>query len=150
YWVLRFRDGRKWGFTYNIPRLIWYEDNNNNRVTVERIGAGYGFVGKVTGPTGRYLKFDYVGDTVSQVSDNMGRTVSYAYDGVDPYRLISVTDAEGEISNYSWDPIINRIVQIEDSNMVATLLNTYDMDGRVESQTLADTSTFLFSYSTDI
>ena len=91
----------------NETRLTWSSTNI--------FGAGYGNLLRVTSPNGRWIEFTYDSATpvnhVTQIRDNIGRTVTYAYDG--SYRLHTVTDAENNVTTYTWDSA-NRIASIED------------------------------------
>ena len=140
--TLYFRDGRKWGFPAHTSRVLWMEDRNGNRTTFTRTG---GYVTRVTGPTGRYLDVAYTGgNLISQVQDQAGRTVSYAYSG---NRLSTVTDPNGGVRTYTWDTVNNRITSIQDARSHTILTLTYDGNGRVATETLADSSTFSFAYT---
>jgi hypothetical protein len=84
-----------------------------------------------------------------------GEDVSYVYDGSG--RLRTVTDANQCITTDTWDACptpsaesCTRILSIEDPRNLNYLTNTYDGNGRVDTQTLADgTSTYGFSYTLD-
>jgi len=55
----------------------------------------------VTSPNGRWIDFTYEPGTprVSQVQDNLGRTVTYGYDANG--NLTSVTDPEQHVTRYT-------------------------------------------------
>src|SRR5207245_2785677 len=59
----------------------------------------------------------------------------------------TVTDPENNVTTYSWDAS-NRIATIRDGRNIVYLTNTYDANGRVSSQTLADPgATYSFNYT---
>ena len=141
--VLYFRDGRKWAFSHSGARLIWTEDRNGNRTTLTRSGT---YVSRITSPSGRYIDFAYnaVG-LVDSATDQTGRKVRYGYDG---NRLSTITDPNNAVRTYIWDTTANRLTQIKDANNSIVLTNVYDAgSGRVIKQTLADSSTFFYSYT---
>lgn len=143
--TLYFRDGRRWGFSVYNARLLWTEDRNGNRVTLTRNGSS-GYVSQILGPTGRYINLAYNGSgQVSQATDHTGRTVIYGYDA--GQRLTSVTDPNGGIRTYTWDTTNNRITAVKDQKTTTLITNTYDGNGRVATQTLADSSTYSFIYT---
>src|ERR1022692_405725 len=76
--------------------------------------------------------------------DNAGRTTSYTYDSQS--RLASATDADGYTEQYSYDPTTNNISVVTDKRGNMAIQNTYDANGRVSQQQLADGSIWKFSY----
>ncbi len=150
-WVVYFRDGRRWalwgGAMHAIQSISWTEDRNGNRVTVTRPEASAPAT-QITGPTGRFIQISYMytGGPITQISDNIGRTVTYSYDGSNTM-LQSVTDPLGHTANFTWDTTNLRITSIADKDGNTTVTNSYDGNGRVSGQTLADSSTFGFAYT---
>jgi len=146
-WAIYFRDGRRWGFDYHNPKLAWVQDRNGNLISLTR-PTPTSYANKIIGPSGRFINITYNGNGhIGQVTDNLNRTVTYAYDNVDPHRLLSVTDPEGGVRAFTWDSGVNRIVSVKDKNNNNAVTNTYDGNGRVSQQTLADSSTFGFAYT---
>jgi YD repeat-containing protein len=101
----------------------------------------------VTSPHGRWLEFTYDGsDRITEVTDNLGRTVTYTYDANG--NLETVTDPEDQVTTYTYDTS-HRMLTITDGRDITYLTNTY-VNGRVESQTLADPqATYEIAYTTD-
>jgi RHS repeat-associated protein len=148
--VLTLRDGRVLRFTLTagMYRLGSVQDRNGNTVSIARDGAS-GVVTSVTGPNGRALTFaSFVGTRgtplISRVTDSLNRQLNYAYDSQD--RLIQMTDADGGAWKYGWDSK-SRLVSVADPEGNLQVTNTYDDSDRVTGQTLADGSTFGFSYA---
>ena len=100
---------------------------------------------KVTAyPSGRWIEFTIVSDQITQETDNSGRTVVYAYDGTG--RLQTVTDPNGGVTTYTYDAFQRRET-LKDARQIVFLTNEYDANGRVQKQTQADTTTYLFTYT---
>lgn len=143
-WDLRLKDGTVFVFPQFDP-LQSIRDRYGNQLTISRSSGTSGNVTQITSSSGRWLQFTYgSGNRVSQITDNSGKSVSYTYDGSN--RLWKVTDANGEITEYTYDSS-DRMLTIEDGRGIVFLTNTYDGNGRVTTQTLADTSTWEFDYT---
>ena len=141
--VLTFKDQTVWTFDGN-GRLVSQRDRNGNTVTISRDGQGR--VTTLTEPAGLQFTFSYSGTglQVSQVSDPIGRTVRYSYDGAG--RLVSVTDPLGGITSYTYDAS-HRLLTITDPRGITFLRNEYDSAGRVSRQTQADGGVWSFAYT---
>jgi RHS repeat-associated protein len=147
HFVLFFRDGSQWGFSKLDARLLWVEDRNGNRTTIER-SSGPGYASRIISPNGRWLNLSYNADgRISQITDNIGRTYTYTYDA--DQRLTEVTDTQGKKRIYTWDTTNNRILSVKDPNGNTKMVNVYDAAGRVTEQTLADGSKFKIAYTLD-
>jgi YD repeat-containing protein len=117
-------------------------DRYGNSLTLTRDSAS-GTLTKVTTQNGRFVSFTYDGNArVLQTQDNLGRTTSYAYD--EGGRLIRVTDPSGAATTYTYDAN-DQMLTIIDSRSNVVLTNQYDSEGRIVFQTLADSSTFASS-----
>nr|WKF59728.1 tRNA(Glu)-specific nuclease WapA [Paraburkholderia busanensis] len=152
--TLTLRDGRVRQFTmvagaYRLTRL---QDRNGNAVVIAR-DSTTGSVTAITSPNGRALKVSSITGSrgtplVSRVTDPLKREIAYEYDGQD--RLVRVTDAGGGVWRYGWDAQ-SRLVTLTDPLGNVRVTNTYgnagDLKDRVVAQTLADDSTFAFSYT---
>jgi YD repeat-containing protein len=124
---------------------VGIQDRHGNRVTVTRPDANRGRVLRLTSPSGRWVEFTYglPGNTymVTQIQDNLGRTVSYTYDASN--RLIAVTDAGGGVMEYTYDAF-DRMLTVKDARGIVYLTNEYDSPGpggRISRQTHADGTT---------
>lgn len=146
--ILRFRDGRRYGFTYYAAKLKWMEDRNGNRITIVRDGSGR--VTSLISPNGRWIEFEYTAATcttcITKATDNAGRVVSYTYDASG--RLTQVTNPEGGITEYAYDAS-HRITTVKDPRGNFKVTNEYDANGRVSKQTYADNTANLFAYTLD-
>ena len=83
---------------------------------------------------------------ITQVKDNLGRTVSYTYDANG--NLSTVTDPANNVTTCTYDSS-HRMLTIKDGRNIVYLTNEYT-NGRVTKQTQADSSVFFqASYTTD-
>ena len=159
-WDLTLKDGTVYVFGHEAP-LQAIRDRHGNTVrftwsTTNLFGAGTGNLLRVTSPNGRWIAFTYAPGTtrVSQIQDNLGRTVSYGYDANG--NLTSVTDPEQHVTSYTYDAG-NRLVTVKTRNQQGSaevlVTNTYDTTpasptlGWVTRQTHADGGVFSFAYS---
>lgn len=133
----------------NYYRLKSITDRNGNTTTLTYSGAN---LMQVTDPVGRTLTFSYASPTcakcVSQVvagksGDPLQRITSYTYDG--SKHLIKVIDQLGKDYQYVYSG--NNLSQVIDrrGNTIKTL--TYDTNGRVATQTFADGGTIRYNYT---
>ncbi len=104
-----------------------------------------GFLSQVTDGLGRTLTFSYdVSGNVTMVSDGT-RSVSYAYTGS---LLTGVTDAAGHTRTYAYGPgpIQGLLIGVTEPLGNSPLTQAYDSSGRVTSQTdaLGNTSTYAY------
>jgi len=159
--VVNLTDGTQYNFGYYHPALTGITDRYGNTTTITRFGTGQAAseIQQVTSPNGRWLSFTYgtcvTGQNpqvcVTQVTDNIGRTVSYGYDGQG--RLTSVTDPAGNATTYGWATCsgsnagCTQITSITDPRHITYLQVQYDSNGRVSLQTQADSSTYAFAYT---
>jgi RHS repeat-associated protein len=148
-WSLRRKDGMIYRFSsmtaYSQLLLMELEDRNGNRATLVRDSLGR--LQNVLSPSGKFLQFTYdANNRITQVSDNAGRTVTYVYDGSG--RLWKVTHPGSEITEYTYDTS-HRMLTIKDPKNITYLTNTYDANGRVATQTQADSTTYQFAYTLD-
>jgi RHS repeat-associated protein len=160
--IVTFRDGRRWAFSPFSARLIWIEDRAGNRMTFARPNVN-AYISRVTAPSGRYVDIAYnPGGLIASATDNLGRQFTYTYYAA-TNNLQTVTDPNGTTRQYLWDSA-NRLTQITNPNGNISVTNTYESitwmggcggtglipmtlnTGRVQSQTLADGSTFGYSY----
>ena len=81
---------------------------------------------KITTPNGRYLTFTYdMANHITQVTNILGRTITYTYDA--SHRLLMLKEPGGNTH----------------------VTNTYNVNGRVATQTQADSTTYQFAYTLD-
>jgi RHS repeat-associated protein len=166
-WNLTLRNGTVYAFG-NGTGLKSVRDRHGNQVTLTRDGSNR--ITRITSPNGRWLAFTY-GDatypnSITQVTDNLGRTITYTYchstdvclsnggtGGALAGRLWKVVDANGGLTQYSYDPTSGGLAKIRDpKGSVATpqydlVTTTYDANGRVSQQTEVDGSLWTFSYT---
>ena len=92
--------------------------------------------GQITAIEGRYgakLTLKYADGHISQVSDVMGNTVAFTYNGE---RLISAVNSNGNQMSFTYDEY-GDLVEISDFAGEKYLSNDYDIFGRVVAQTTA-------------
>ncbi len=159
------KDGTTLAFG-NPAFLTKMTDRYGNSVTINRIEdtsvtAGGGQIQTVTTSSGRWLKFTYgvcvvastPSDCVTQVEDNSGRTVSYAYDANG--RLTKVTDPGGGTTTYTWAPCsssitCSEILSVTDPDGNTFVTNSYDpTSGLLTGQTQADGGSWSYHYTTN-
>lgn len=146
-WVLTKRDGTEWFFPSFAP-LKEIKDVNGNKVVITRRdqNGNDGPITRITSPNGRWIEFTlHSSGRIIEAIDNGGRKFTYVYDP-SFQRLEKVIDPKGFERRYTWTAS-NRIEAIFDPNNNRFVHNTYYDDGRVQQQTLADSSTFTFVYT---
>jgi RHS repeat-associated protein len=155
-WTITMRDGTVYTFTYN-GNLQAIADRFGNAITLSREYVIYpvGYlrpwgekVLRIMGPSGwRWLDLTYDAQgRIIQAVDHQGRAVDYTYDGSG--RLIKVTDPAGGLTEYTYDAS-HRMLTLKDARAITFLTNAYDANGRVQTQTQADSTTFQFAYTLD-
>jgi RHS repeat-associated protein len=145
------KDGTVLQFATSAPyQLSSIKDRYGNVVTITTsvVNAEVATappVTQVTSPNGRYIQFFYDSyNRITNAVDNAGRTTSYTYNAQN--QLISATDADGNTESYTYDPTTNNMSVITDKRGNKATQNTYDANGRVSQQQLADGSIWKFSY----
>lgn len=142
---LRFKDGATWTFgdavVAGFGLLIEQADRVGNRTTIERTSSGA--INRIVDAAGRVTSVTYTGPWISQLTDPIGRTVQYSYDGYG--RVTTVTDPDGGITTYTYDSV-GRILTITDARGIQFIQNIYGPSGRVLRQIQADGSEWRFRY----
>lgn len=149
-WELKLRDGTIYTFpdseAATIPRAaaaLTMRDRFGNMLILSR-DSNHNLT-QITTPNGRYVQFTYdTGNRITLARDNIGRTVSYTYDASG--RLWKVTDVNGGVTEFTYDTS-NRMTKVKDPKLITYLTNTYDTNGRVTKQTLADSTFYQFAYT---
>ena len=153
-WDITRADGTVYQFTAignPGPWLIAIRDRIGNQLTLSRSYPGTSAaVTRVTSPNGRWVDFTYITVNmnllISQIRDNLGRTVSYSYYPGN-FLLKTVTDAAGGVTEYTWAS--GRIATVRDPRNIVYLTNEYNAQGRVTKQTQADGTFYQFAYTVD-
>ncbi len=155
-WDLTMKDGTVLHFGDSAP-LQSITDRFGNRISITRNGAGN--ITEISSTSGRWVSFTYNGDSpphVSQIQDNSGRVVKYAYttataNGQVLTQLHTATTfadpvnrPNGETTTYNWqDPNTpTGITSIVDPRNITFITDKYDSSGRVQTQTLANGGVF--------
>ena len=128
-------------YTLTTAHGIEYTFNTDGDIATIEFPAGptatytytSGKLSSVTNGMGRTMSFTYTGDKLTSISDGNGRSVSFAYDADD--NLETVTDAEGEDTDYEYD-VPGRMIKIfKPENPTSPIMtNTFDTLGRVKEQ----------------
>jgi RHS repeat-associated protein len=143
-WDLTLRDGTVYVFG-DVAPLQAIRDRFGNEITVEHANGQFGNVRRVVSQNGRSITFSYDGSNrITQARDNIGRTVGYQYDASG--RVWKVTNPAGGVTEYTYDTS-HRMLTIKDARNIVYLTNTYDANGRVTTQTQADSTTWEFDYT---
>jgi hypothetical protein len=153
-WDIRLLDGTVYQFTATGdpgPWLIGIRDRVGNQLTISRTWPGSTVpITRITSPNGRWVEFTYITVNtvvlISQIRDNLGRSVSYTYHP-SSFLLKTVTDAAGGVTEYTWTS--GRIVTIKDPRNIVFLTNEYDAQGRVTRQIQADGTFYRLAYAVD-
>ncbi|NPC70708.1 type IV secretion protein Rhs [Corallococcus exiguus] len=146
-WDLIFRDGSRWTFNH-AHRLARLADRFGNAVIITRESGNSGPIVRLDGSSGRWVEFT-IGTSANndglatQAKDHTGRTVTYTYDTQG--RLTQVTDATGKSRQYTYNTS-NYMETVVDEENRLVVENEYGAMGRVSKQTLADGSTYEFTY----
>jgi RHS repeat-associated protein len=131
-------------FTNGAGVLYAIADSSGNTVMMTING---GLVSQITSPNGRYIQLAYdSSNRIKLATDNLGRTVSYTYDTSG--RLYQVTDQNGQVESYYYDSS-NRMTSWVDKRGNSAIVNTYDANSRVLTQTLPDGALWQFAYTTN-
>ncbi|HEX8067899.1 MAG TPA: RHS repeat-associated core domain-containing protein [Thermoleophilaceae bacterium] len=145
-WDLRLRDGTVYVFG-DLEPLRAIRDRFGNTLTITRDAGQTGNVTQVTTPHGRWIKFTYDGaNRVTEARDNGGHRTAYSYDAAG--RLSTATDAGGGTTSYTYDGA-NQMLSVRDPRNITYLQNTYDSNGRVAEQRMADGGVYTFAYTLD-
>jgi RHS repeat-associated protein len=154
-WNLTLLDGTVYVFGENAP-LQAIRDKFGNTITIAHAAGQTGNVTQVTSPHGRWIAFTYGEDAncatcISHITDNIGRTVHYAYDTSG--NLWKVTDPLGHVTEYTYDSNHNMLT-VKNRNGVVYVTNEYTTAadaptpiGWVKIQTHADTGVYHFAYT---
>jgi RHS repeat-associated protein len=154
-WTITLRDGTVYAFTFNGD-LKSITDRFGNAITLSRemiVVPGHPFpqpwgkIQRITSPGGQWIDVTYdSAGRIVQATDHGGRAVGYSYDATG--RLVRVVDAAGGVTEYTYDGS-HRLLTIKDARGIVFLTNTYDGNGRVQTQTQADSTTYQFAYTLD-
>lgn len=124
-------------------RLSSLVDRNGNVTTLTYTGS---LLARVTDAVGRSVSFEYEGSfdgaRVTRVTDPAGRVWRYAYGS---FGMDSVTDPLGNVVRYTYDTFDLASVTDGRGNVVKRL--TYDGNGRVLTQQFADGAVERYDYA---
>ena len=123
--------------------LSQIQDRNQNAVSMTRDSAH--LITRIEDPsTHKGIDLAYDGNQhVTQVTGLAGQTIHYTYDVQG--RLISITDPAGHSVSFTYDAN-GQILTSTDARGNQVAQNTYNNDGRVTDQVMADGSTMHLEY----
>lgn len=100
----------------------------------------------VTNSLGRTLTLTYTSDLLTQVADNAGRSVTYAYDAAG--NLAGFTDPLGHATTYAY-ALPGQLTQVfyPSQPTLPFVANTYDSLGRVKTQANANGATWQYFFA---
>lgn len=154
--ILTLRNGSQLQFDDTQGFLTFIRDRFGNSVT---LAYSAGLLSQVTSPSGRYIAFTYNSNNdVASATDSAGRTWTYTYatttssSGTTANLLTQVTYPDGTTEKYTYqtDPSQSdwsKLLAITDRNGTTVVTNQYNATGQVTKQTLADGSSYSFSYT---
>lgn len=122
-------------------RLTAKVDRNGNSMTFAYTGNN---LTRITDGVGRSVNLEYTGSSITRVTDPLGRVMSYSYDSSN--RLNTVIDARGDATRYNYDNS-NRITSVVDGRGNVKKQITYDANGRVSQQKMADGGLLRYNYT---
>jgi RHS repeat-associated protein len=145
-WDVRLRDGTVFVFADNGPvQLI--RDRYGNTINLIRVNGRTGPITRIQSSSGRWINLGYdVSNRITSATDALGRTATYEYDAAG--YLWKVTDPNGGVTEYTYDTA-GRMHTLKDARGITFLTNDYDANGRVQTQTQADSTTFGYAYVLD-
>ena len=111
----------------NKGKLVCIRDRNGNSTTIYYNNKGE--INSIVSPGGKVLSFAYSNNKISKITDNIGRNITYKYDGDN---LVEVTFPNDGTVKYAYEN--NRITKVTDPNGVTYVVNEYDEKGRVIKQ----------------
>ena len=149
---LKMKDGATYRFD-GSGLLVEQKDRNGNRLHFER---GWGDnLQRITGTDGNELvTFNYGTyiqwkEVITEMTDYTGRRITFEYSehASAGGHLVSMTDSLGGTTRYEFDGD-QRVTAVIDPNGNTTVRNTYDTNGRVCRQELADGGVRKYHYIT--
>ncbi|PHU33505.1 RHS repeat protein, partial [Pseudobutyrivibrio ruminis] len=93
------------------------------------------------------LTFSYYKDgnnlgLIENVTDQTGRSVSYAYEN---RRLITIIEPDGAVRKFTYDSE-NRIKDVINPRGITSITNEYDCEGKTVKQSFPDSSVMTYEY----
>jgi RHS repeat-associated protein len=149
-YTLRYRNGATYTFQTSAlggleAFLTAISDSNGNTITISLNPSQPLQVTQVTDPVGRRLTFNYDGfSRITSITDPIGRSVSYTYNAQGS--LATSTDPAGGVSRYTYDGNHN-LLSYTDPRGIVQAQNTLDANGRVIQQLRPDGGVLNFSYT---
>ncbi|NOT47548.1 MAG: hypothetical protein HOP17_07330, partial [Acidobacteria bacterium] len=147
-YTLTFKDGGSHKFS-PAGRLLWQEDRNGNRTTLNYDGNG--FLTSIADPSGRTLTIGYANGNISEISDSLGSIAVYEY-YTGTTRLKTVTYSDGSKFKFEYDTttaagkVLLTTVKDAQDNILET--HAYDSTGRaLTSEIQGGKEKYTFNYS---
>jgi RHS repeat-associated protein len=128
--------------------LMSITDSNGNKTTLVRNASSQ--ITQIVDPVGRALNLSWSapgsGGVITSISDPIGRTVSYGYTPQGYLKTVTDANTPAGVTTYGYDPSNNNLLTITDALGIPYLTNTYDSNGRVQTQQAADLGITSFNY----
>ncbi len=119
-------------------------DRNGNTIKIVRNPTAPVQITQVTDPVGRSLSFAYDGSNrITSITDPIGRTVQYTYNSQGS--VATFTDPAGGVTKYTYDAN-NNLLTVTDARGILQVQNTLDSNGRVIQQLRPDGGILTFAY----
>ncbi|MBM3223077.1 MAG: hypothetical protein FJZ47_04645, partial [Candidatus Tectomicrobia bacterium] len=146
-WDLRLKDGTRYVFGSPSGLLEQVIDRNGNSLFFTYNG---GRLLQITTTHGRYVQLQYdVFGRITDITDFTGRTWRYQYTPAGSLVLATYPDLSSETYTYDSPDFPGGMDTVRDRRGHLMVRNTYDTNGRVIRQTLADGGVYHFAYTLD-
>ena len=129
--------------------LVAFGDNDGENVSLiyEESDCGKRLLSKAVAKNSNTLTFSYykAGNNlglIENVTDQTGRSVSYAYEN---RRLITIIEPDGAVRKFTYDSE-NRIKDVINPRGITSITNEYDSEGRTVKQSFPDETVMTYEY----
>ncbi|WP_163562510.1 RHS repeat-associated core domain-containing protein [Janibacter melonis] len=145
------KNGNKITYGYSPGGRVNAITDTRGETTTVNWGAN-GYISKITDPRGRLISYGYTGNDLTSVTDQLGRTTTYAYDT--NHNLTSVTDAENNTTRYEYDTTdrLNKIIWADSTTAKPAITRytfTPDQDNTTQHVAVTDQRGNAWTYTFD-
>ncbi|WP_205690282.1 RHS repeat-associated core domain-containing protein [Chengkuizengella sediminis] len=128
-YTLKRKDQRIYQFDAS-GKLVELINKHGKSITFQYDESTHQLIKVIEEDTGTFFSFEYTGNLLTKVTDNLARTVHLQYD--ENNHLTQITNARDEVITYTYDEQGRVLTSTEQG--VQTFVNTYDESGRVITQ----------------